>query len=87
MYIELILENMYLRVMGTFNSVQSTGPCIFISYFDVFMYRHTAYQVVHHQVHLKEAYQPVTVKMSQKRNLAKLTCTLEAFHQELLMMI
>ena len=47
------------------------------------MCRHIAYQVVPLRIHLtREAYQLVTVKMNQKRNLAKLICTLEDFHQQ-----
>lgn len=51
------------------------------------LYRHTAYQVVLLQAHLKDAYLQVTAMMNPKRNLAKQTYTLGAFHQEQLMMI
>ena len=49
--------------------------------------RHTAYQVVHLQIPAIEVYQLAIVKMNLKRNLAKLTFTLEAFHQGPLMKI
>lgn len=51
------------------------------------IYRHTAYQVVHLQIPAIEVYQLAIVKMNLKRNLAKLTFTLEAFHQGPLMKI
>ena len=51
------------------------------------IYRHTAYQVVHLQIPAIEVYQLVIVKMNPKRNLAKLTFTLGAFHQGPLMKI
>jgi len=51
------------------------------------IHRHTAYQVVHLQIPAIEVYQLAIVKMNLKRNLAKLTFTLEAFHQGPLMKI